>query len=213
MRENRRFWPLLLALIACPVLQAQTLQVRLEGVRLHATAPQLHLVTDRVLTRLQNGAAVPFHIMLTAVPASGGKPLSEASSLLVLSFDLWEERFSVVQSAAPRRTASHLSASAAEAWCLENLVLAIPAVDGDSPFVVRLDIRADDAEEESPSESNPGLSLAGLIDIFSRKAKEQPLRWSAVSGPIRLRDLRKKEPGTPGPPPMENRRKAVPKEQ
>ena len=206
MRKHRQFWLLLLVLpIACRFLEAQTLQVRLEGTRLYATAPQLRLLTESILTRLQNGAAVRFHFQLTAVPGSGGKPLSEASDLFVLSFDLWEERFSVIQSAAPRRAVSHLSAAAAEAWCLENLPLPVPAVALESPFVVRLEIRAEDAEGESSSDSSPGLSLAGLIEIFSRKAKEQPLRWSALSGPIRLGELKKKATGAQRPLPRDRR--------
>lgn len=191
MRKNRQILSLLLlALIPCSVLEAQTLQARLQGGRLYVTAPQLHFLNDRTLERLHNGAAVPFNFQLTAVPSSGGKPLAQASDRFVLSFDLWEERFSVMQSGTPRRTVSHLSSSAAEAWCLENLSLAVSALAAEKSFVLKLDVRAEEPAEESSAENNPGLSLAGLIEVFSRKAKEQPLRWSAVSGPIRLQDLK-----------------------
>lgn len=200
MRKNTSPWLLLLlALVLCPDVGAQVLQARLDGSRLYATAPQLRLLADRVLVRLRNGASVSFHFQLAAVPASGGKPLSEASDLFILSFDLWEERFAIVQSGASRRTASHLSAQAAEAWCLENLPVPVPAVVPDTPFILRLEVRADEPERDSPPDTGSGLSLAGLIDVFSRKAKEPPLRWSAISGPIRLADLKPREPG--GPPP------------
>ena len=196
MRKNMSSWFLLLvALVPCQALRAQALQARLDGARLYVTAPQLRLLADRVLVRLQNGASVSFHFQLAAVPAAGGKPLSEASDLFILSFDLWEERFAVVQSAAPRRTASHLSARAAEAWCLENLPIPVPSLAPDGSFVLRLEVRADEPDRDSPPETGSGLSLAGLIDVFSRKTKEQPLRWSAISGPIRLADLKPKERG------------------
>jgi hypothetical protein len=189
--RNREILSLLaLALLSCPLLQAQVLQVRLQGERLNVTAPQLHFLNERVLERLHNGAAVPFHFQLTAVPSSGGRPLTQVSDRFVLSFDLWEERFAIVQSNAPRRTASHLSSSAAEAWCLENLALPVSALAAEKSFVLKLDVRAEEQGDESSAEGGSGLSLTGLIDMFSRKAKEQPLRWSAVSGPIRLQDLK-----------------------
>ncbi len=202
MRMNRQILPLLLLVLThCALLEAQTLQVRQEGAHLYAGAPQLHFLTSRVMERLHNGAAVAFHFQLAIVPASGGKPLSEASDLFVVSFDLWEERLSVVQSAPPRRRASHLSSTAAEAWCLENLPLAIPALAPRDSFIMKLDIRAEESREDSSADESSGLSLAGLVDIFSRKPKEQPLRWSAVSGPVRLADLKSREPATERPVP------------
>ncbi len=197
---NRQILPLLLVvLMQCTLLEAQTLRVRLQGAHLYAEAPQLHFLTDRVLERLHNGAAVPFHFQLAIVPVSGGKPLAEASDLFVVSFDLWEERFSVVQSAPPRRRVSHLDSPAAEAWCLENLPLKIPAFDAGDPFIMKLEIRAEESREESSKDESSGLSLAGLVDIFSRKPREQPLRWSAVSGPVHLRDLKPREPAVERP--------------
>lgn len=196
MRTKRSPWLLpLLALASCTAVQAQALKARLDGSRLYVTAPQLRLLTDRVRVKLQNGAAVSFHFQLVALPPAGGKPLSEASDLFVLSFDLWEERFAVVQSAAPRRAASHLTAEAAEAWCLENLPIPVPPLAPDSPFVLRLEVRAEEPERDSAANGGPGLSLAGLIEVFSRKTKEPPLRWSAVSGPVRLADLKSSNGG------------------
>ncbi len=192
---------LLFLLIHCPILEAQALRVRLDGERLFVAAPQLHFLTDRVLERLHNGAAVPFHIQLVAVSNSGGKSIAEVSDLFVVSFDLWEERFSVVQSASPRRTVSHLSANSAEAWCLENLPLPVSALADEKPIILKLDIRADESADELAAENNPGISLSGLIEIFSRKSKEKPLRWFAVSDAIRLLDLRQKDPGVRPPAP------------
>jgi len=191
MRRNRQIVSLLfLALVPCSVLEAQGLQAHLQGGRLLVTAPQLHFLTDGVLDRLHNGAAVAFNFQLTAVPSSGGKPVTQVSDRFVFSFDLWEERFSIVQSNEPRRKVSNLSVAGAEAWCLENLPVEVSALAGEKSLVLKLDIRAEDPAEDSSAEGNPGLSLAGLIDVFSRKSKGQPLRWSVVSGPIRLQDLK-----------------------
>ncbi len=190
MRNRHVLSLLVLALVPCSALQGQVLQAHLQGEQLYVTAPQLHFLNERILERLHNGAAVPFHFQLTAVPSSGGRPLAQVSDRFVLSFDLWEERFSVVQSNAPRRTVSHLASLAAEAWCLENLALAVSALAAEKSFVLKLDIRAEEPGDEPSADSGSGLSLTGLIDVFSRKAKEQPLRWSAVTGPIRLQDLK-----------------------
>jgi hypothetical protein len=196
MRKNRSLWLLLLlATVPCANLRGQGLQARLEGSILYAKAPEVRFLTDRVVARLHNGASVSFHFQLVAVPGSGGRPVAEASDLFVLSFDLWEEKFAVVQSAAPRRSVSHLSANAAEAWCLDNLPLPVQALAPESPFVLRLEIRAEDPEEEAAGDAASGLSLAGLIDVFSRKSKEPPLRWTVVSGPIRLAGLKNGERG------------------
>jgi hypothetical protein len=46
-------------------------------------------------------------------------------------------------------------------------------------------------DKDSPgSESVSGLTLAGLIDVFSRKKREEPPHWEALSGPLRLMDLK-----------------------
>jgi hypothetical protein len=83
---------------------------------------------------------------------------------------------------------SDLSDGAAEAWCLQNLALPVAALAGEKPWMLKLQVRVEEARAESNGAS-PRISVAGLIDVFSRKPKEEPLQWSAVSGPFRLRDL------------------------
>jgi len=198
MHKKLRFaWLILLALVPCPSLPAQDLKAHLEGDRLHVAAPELRFLDGRVLERLRNGAAVPFTVHLSAAPGLGARAVSQVTARFVLSFDLWEERFSVVETNSSRRSASHLSSAAAESWCIESVSLPVSALAGGKPLVLKLEIRAEESGEASESENSPGLSMAGLIDIFSRKAREQPSRWSAVSAPFRLADLKQKNGNRP----------------
>ncbi len=170
MRSRRRLLILTLLFVApSRALLAQNLQPYLQADRVHVTAPQVQFLAGRVLERLRNGAAVPFSFQLTAT--AGGKTVAQSSGRVVLSFDLWEERFSGVQDA-PRRTASHLTSNAAESWSLEGVSLPLSALAGQKPFVLKLEIRAEEQVEQPDAEAgNPGLSMAGLIEVFSRKSQ------------------------------------------
>jgi len=108
---------------------------------------------------------------------------------VVLSYDLWEERYSAVLDS-PRRTASGLSSAGAELWCVESVSLPASALAGQKAFVLKLEIHA--GEEPQRPESGPGMSVAGLVEVFSRKSREQPSRWSAATGTLRLPDLKEK---------------------
>ena len=44
----------------------------------------------------------------------------------MVSFDIWEETFSVTKTKAPRKTASHLSAKGVESWCMSQMSLDLP---------------------------------------------------------------------------------------
>jgi hypothetical protein len=178
------------ALAVATLLPAQALQPRMDGTLLRVAAPQLRFLSGRILEKLHNGVAVPFQLQLTA--SAGGRTMSQADARFVLSYDLWEERFSVSQTDDGKRAASHLGRDAAEAWCLENLGLAVSALPGGSSFILKLEIRAEEPKDEA--DVKPSFSMAGLIDIFSRKQKEELFRWSAVSGPVRLQDLVQKDP-------------------
>ncbi len=115
------------------------------------------------------------------------------SRRIVFSYDLWEERFSVVQVDEPRTSASHLTAAAAEAWCLDLLSLPVGRAPTDKTFVVKLDCSLKD-EEADAGETASATTFTGLIDLFSRKARAAPPRWEAASLPLRLADLEDKAP-------------------
>ena len=108
---------------------------------------------------------------------------------MVFSYDLWEERFSVARADEPKTSASHLTAAAAEAWCVDLLSLPASAAPADKTFVVKLEcsLREEDAQ---PADAPATATLTGLIDLLSRKARATPPRWEAVSRPLRLADLK-----------------------
>jgi hypothetical protein len=183
--------PLSLLIAAGTLLPAQVLQPRLDGAVLRVTAPQLRFLSGRILEKLHNGIAVPFVFHLRA--SSGGRMVVETSTRYVLSFDLWEEKFSVLQIDGGQRSVTHLGQEAAEAWCLENLGLSVSAFAGEGTYLLKLEIRVEETRGQTTNRDN-GFSMIRLIELFSRKAREEPLSWSAVSGPVRLDDLGQKNP-------------------
>ena len=78
----------------------------------------------------------------------------------VVSYALWEEKFSVTQLAstpgvAPR-TVEGLSATAAEAWCFDNLTMSTLGLAPNQYYWLRLELRtgtARDFADETRSES------------------------------------------------------------
>jgi len=170
--------------------QTQALELERQGDLLRVAAPKLHFLEGKPLEKLHNGASVTFVITLTAGAENGRAHFYRLQERFAVSFDLWEEKFSVVRTGPGGRSASRLSAAMAEAWCLENMPLPVRVVPAQEPFVIRLECWVGDNDEESGGESRPALTLAGLIDVFSRKKGEAPPRWEAAAGPMRLRDVK-----------------------
>jgi hypothetical protein len=180
---------LLICLAGIFTLRAQTpsLTVERRGNYLRVAAPQLHFLEGKPLEQLHNGASVTYVFELTLT--SDQRSVAHLQERFILSFDLWEERFSVVQAAPSGRSESHLTAAMAEAWCLNNLKVPLPALGPEKSFVLKLDGRTADRESKGNSDGASGLTLAGLIDALSRKGRDAPPRWQAFSNPFRLADL------------------------
>jgi hypothetical protein len=83
--------------IVCLQIQAQSqsLIVERKGKELHVAAPQLHFLEGKPLEQLHNGASVTYALTLTLT--SGFSATMRLQERFVLSYDLWEEKFSVVQ--------------------------------------------------------------------------------------------------------------------
>jgi len=167
--------------------QTQSLLVERQGNLLRVTAPQMHFLEGRPLEQLHNGASVTYVFDLSII--AGGRSVFDLRERFIISYDLWEEKFSAVQAGPSGNAASHLTAAAAESWCLQNLKIPAPALSPDKPFVVRLELSVAD-ERDNSIEGGTGLTLAGLIDIFSRKQQEKTPHWEASSGPLRLSNLK-----------------------
>ena len=196
---RRGGWHLRMVVLACEwavvvaaaVLLAQqgTLTVERQGDRLHLSARNVHLLEGTPLEQLKNGAALPYVFSVTIQPAAGGGRFPRLEERFVVSYDLWEERFAVVQTGRPRRTVSHLTAAAAETWCLDSLRPGVPAVPAEKTFVVKLLCSV--VPDEEP-QSGEGFTLSALIDFFSRKDATAPPHWELLSAPLRLADLKDK---------------------
>lgn len=188
-RVGGRWWLAAALAISSSILSAQTLNVRPDarGVRVSTATPQF--LVGRQLDKLHNGASVSFTIQLTLLGASRTAVLARAAGRFAVSFDLWEERFSVTRLGALRKNASHLSASEAEAWCLDNLILPSTGLSPDSTFWIRLDVRPEEANESPPLGEDLGVTLARLVELFSRPPQLGETRKRAEAGPFRLKDL------------------------
>ena len=154
---------------------------------IRVTAPALHFLTGKSLSRLHDGASVPFDFQL--IISSGSKDNVVASSLerFTVSYDVWEEKFSVVRVRDFRHSGMRLSASSAESWCLDNIVIPAAGLPTGQQLWARLEIRS--AESKELLAANAGINLSTLIEIFSRPSRPQQDRWSVESAPFQLSDL------------------------
>ena len=107
----------------------------------------------------------------------------------VFSYDLWEEKFSITKLGSPRRSASRLSARAAESWCIEEMALPQAGLAPEQSFWLRLEARAENPAEDTHVMTEEGVSLTRLVEIFSRRARSGDSRWSIDAGPFRLSEL------------------------
>ncbi len=167
------------------------LTVTRDGEHLRLSAPQLHFLAGEPLQRLHDGRSVTYVFTVSLRVLRGGPVGQPVTREVVFSYDLWEERFAVVRLDDPKTAASHLTAAAAERWCVDLLALPVRAAPAAKSFVVKLEcsMREDGAE---PADSPSATTFTGLIDLFSRRARAEPPRWEAESLPLRLADLEDK---------------------
>ena len=196
-KVTRSWW--LMASFGAPLmlgLAAQSLGVRLDGDDLRIVAPQFHFLTGKSLEKLKDGASVAFLAQLSLSPEVNAPAIKRAVDRFIVSYDVWEEKFSVTQTGMERGTVTHLSSTAAEAWCLDRLAVGIDGVAPDKPFWVKLEMRAEDARDQAGVVGDAGINLTRLIEIFSNPARAQQSRWEGIAGPVRLMDLKRERRGS-----------------
>jgi hypothetical protein len=161
------------------------------GDHLRVIAPNMHFLEGKPLETLHNGSTVTYILSLAVVAEQAAEPTFLMQERFLVSFDLWEEKYSVVQAGPGGHAASRLTAAMTEAWCLERMPIPVRAVPERQQFMVRLECYIEENEKESDGKNNSGLTLAVLIDIFSRKREAEPLKWEAASETLRLEDLKR----------------------
>src|SRR5579863_6344523 len=184
---TRRWW--LLASCGAPFtlgMSAQSLGVRLDGDDIRFSAPQFKFLTGKPLERLKDGNAVVFLAQLSLSTEVNAPAIKRAVDRFIVSYDLWEEKFSVTKTGTEKRTAVNLSLSAAEAWCLDSLAIGIEGIAPDRPFWLRLEMRAEDPKDQAAVVGESGINLTRLIELFSSPPRALQPRWEAMAGPVRL---------------------------
>lgn len=171
--------------------KSQSLTAEHQGDHLKVRAPQMRFIEGEALQKLHNGSTVAYVLSMAIATGQDAKPTFLLEKRFLVSYDLWEEKYSVVQAGSGGRAASRLTAAMAEAWCLEKMPLPLQAVPEQQSFMIRLECSIEDNENGNGENSNSSLTLARLIDVFSRKRKTEPPKWEAVSGLLRLDDLKK----------------------
>jgi hypothetical protein len=156
------------------------------------TAPELHFLSGKSLARLKDANTVVYVSKLTLFreDASNGvrEPYRYSAERITVSYDVWEEKFKAVL-AVDHRSAAHLSQSETEAWCMENLAISALGLEPQRPFWLSFDLRTASDRDLPLLEGKGGISIRGLIEMFSRKAGAGEERWQAEAGPLRLIDL------------------------
>ena len=197
-----RLWVIRAPLIALPLfvclgvfalsVAAEDLIVRWNADRLQVSAPRLHFLSGKSLDRLHDGASVPFDFQLTVAPAgSRNNVLQRALERFVVSYDLWEQKFSVVRLSDLRRSALRMTASGAENWCLQNLSLPATGLPVDKDLWVHLDVRTGEPKTASTTATESGISISALIGIFSQPPHVRDEHASLDSGAFRLAELKR----------------------
>jgi hypothetical protein len=176
-------------LITSPLrLTAQSLSVRTVANALHVRAAGLGFITGEVAARLQDGRSVRVDFDLVVLDKPNGAIITRAQQGFNLSFDLWEQRFAVTRIGPMPRSISHLTARAAEDWCLDNVTVPLASFGRtarDTPFWVRVGYRIQDrASTAAPEDST--FTLQTLIDVLSRRREDENRGKSVEAGPFRL---------------------------
>ena len=159
----------------------QSVTVYVAGDALHVRAPgsSFGFIQGATLERLRDGRAVRMNLEL--------RVLAEHRQSVNLSYDLWEERFAVSLIGSPA-SVSHLIASDAEAWCLEQLTVPVATLGRlgrDTPLWIGLAYRVQDPDVAADPQSDR-FTLRTLIELLSRRDEDDAVANAIEAGPFRL---------------------------
>jgi len=169
-----------------PRAWAQTLTIDTSGDVLKVRAAGFSFLKGEPVARLKDGRSLRVELTVAAIPGPGKEPIAAARRIFALSYDLWEERFAVTTVGVRAQSVSHLPLAPVEAWCVEQMTIPLNALARDVPFWVRLEYRLLDGEPGAgAAASDPGYTLQGLIDAFSRRKKSESSPRALEAGPFR----------------------------
>jgi hypothetical protein len=197
MRTIRLWWVIATFLSGTVfAMWAEELILSTQDNRLEFAAPRVHFLVGKPLARLRNAAEVPFIFKISLSSGTQNHIFRETAARFVVSYDLWEEKFSVTKLEPPRRTARHLADTAAEAWCLREMSMDVTGVGIHEPLWARLEIRAEDVKDGGlpfgrRNITDSGISLTSLIEVFSRPPASQQVHFNVETGPVTLDELRR----------------------
>jgi hypothetical protein len=165
---------------------AQSVNVTVATDAVRVRAPGWSFLDGDPIARLKDGRTVRMELVVNALGGAGKTSIAAVRQIFSLSYDLWEERFAVAIGGARAASASHLTAAAAEAWCLEQMAIPIASLGTlrDARFWIRVDCRWLDGDG-SP-DADEGLTLQRIIDIFSKRKKSDAPARTIEGGPFRL---------------------------
>jgi hypothetical protein len=188
LQISRRGW--LLAGLTAPLLRAwaaDSLTVTYDGDDLHVAAPDLHFLTGKPLERLKAGSTVGFVARITLFRDAWLTPWKHNDAGFSLSYDvLGEDQFEVTMPGPPPRNALNLSPAAAEAWCLDKVLIATAGIAPDRQFWLLLEIGTVSQKDLSSVFGETGIHI-DLVDVFSKPGADPPLTRRV--GPLRLAEL------------------------
>jgi len=189
-------WWLILAFLSgfALAMMAEEMILNWRDNRLEFSAPRVHFLGGRPLELLHNAAPVPFDFQVTLWSGSRTHVFQKLTDRFVISYDLWEEKFRVIKTQSPVRRIEHLSAVDAEKWCWQQMSMDVNGVGASEPLWTRFEIRAEDAKDGplfGGSINDSGVSLARLIELFSRPPAQQS-HWGPFDvGPFTLDELKR----------------------
>ena len=169
-------------------LGSQSMTVTSTGGEVRVQAPGFHFITGEPLARLKDGLTVRVELELRVLGGPGAAAgAAQSQHTFVLSYDLWEERFAAAVSGTGSRSVSHVTAAAAEAWCIQQLAVPVSGLGSlrNQPFWIRLESRLVNGENDG--RAGEGLTLRGIIDTLSRRQASEKASHSEEAGPFRAR--------------------------
>jgi hypothetical protein len=169
-------------------LGAQSVAVTRVNDTLHVRAPELRFLQGRVLTQLRDGRTARLDVRLEVLGRARGIPLAQVEQAFNISFDLWEERFAVTRLGQPARSVSHLTSTAAEAWCLDNVTIPASAIQPERRGAVwiRLLLRTRDEAPARQSDDDSPFSIRVLIDALGRRDAREAEPLVLEAGPFNV---------------------------